>query len=229
MKKAQTAMEFLMTYGWALLIVLIAIGILAAFGVFRSGSNAEACLFGPGLSCKNFKIQNVGPQIDESIIEARVTNGFGKDITEFFVTVDPKGRICHGITGNVASAKLTAALYPARTVFPLDSSLTLRRSGAAVSIDGIKCNNDIINCCRGNNAVLTLPNLPYTFQVPCSDSNGNLLGFDCNIAPPGTTGQGRLPSPGSRTKLDVFITYKFADSTLVHSRPGQIMGKVEAA
>ena len=33
MKKAQAAMEFLMTYGWAIIIVLAAIGALAYFGV----------------------------------------------------------------------------------------------------------------------------------------------------------------------------------------------------
>jgi len=32
-KKAQAAMEFLMTYGWAILVVLLAIGALAYFGV----------------------------------------------------------------------------------------------------------------------------------------------------------------------------------------------------
>lgn len=36
-KKGQAAMEFLMTYGWAILVVLLAIGALAAFGVFDMG------------------------------------------------------------------------------------------------------------------------------------------------------------------------------------------------
>jgi hypothetical protein len=34
-RKGQAAMEFLMTYGWAILIVVIAIAALAAFGVFN--------------------------------------------------------------------------------------------------------------------------------------------------------------------------------------------------
>lgn len=33
MKKGQAAMEFLMTYGWAIIVVLVAIGALAYFGV----------------------------------------------------------------------------------------------------------------------------------------------------------------------------------------------------
>jgi hypothetical protein len=35
MKRAQTAMEYLMTYGWALFIVALVIGTLVALGVFR--------------------------------------------------------------------------------------------------------------------------------------------------------------------------------------------------
>ncbi|MFH1365701.1 MAG: hypothetical protein ABIH28_03895 [archaeon] len=36
-KKAQAAMEFLMTYGWAILAAVIAIGVLGYFGVFSPG------------------------------------------------------------------------------------------------------------------------------------------------------------------------------------------------
>lgn len=34
MKRGQAALEFLMTYGWVILIVVIVLGVLAAFGVF---------------------------------------------------------------------------------------------------------------------------------------------------------------------------------------------------
>lgn len=36
--KAQAAMEFLMTYGWAILVVLLAVGALAYFGAFNLDS-----------------------------------------------------------------------------------------------------------------------------------------------------------------------------------------------
>ena len=36
--KGQAAMEFLMTYGWAILAAIVAIGALAYFGVFNSGN-----------------------------------------------------------------------------------------------------------------------------------------------------------------------------------------------
>ena len=42
MKKGQAAMEYLMTYGWAILIVIVVIGALFAMGVFNT-SSAVAC------------------------------------------------------------------------------------------------------------------------------------------------------------------------------------------
>jgi len=40
MKKGQAALEFLMTYGWAILAAIIVIGVLAYFGVFSPGQYA---------------------------------------------------------------------------------------------------------------------------------------------------------------------------------------------
>ncbi|MBW2983810.1 hypothetical protein KY361_01740 [Candidatus Woesearchaeota archaeon] len=57
MKKGQAAMEFLMTYGWAILVVLIAIGALAYFGVLSPEKFLpEKCVIssGSGLFCEEF-------------------------------------------------------------------------------------------------------------------------------------------------------------------------------
>ena len=53
-RKAQAAMEFLMTYGWAILVVLVAIGALAYFGVLSPEKLLpEKCIVatGSGLFC----------------------------------------------------------------------------------------------------------------------------------------------------------------------------------
>ena len=51
-KKGQAAMEFLMTYGWAILAAIIAIAVLAYFGVFNPGRYAsEVCSLGPPFIC----------------------------------------------------------------------------------------------------------------------------------------------------------------------------------
>lgn len=57
-KKAQAAMEFLMTYGWAILVVLVAIGALAYFGVLTPERFLpEKCLLAAGFHCKSYKVE----------------------------------------------------------------------------------------------------------------------------------------------------------------------------
>lgn len=73
-KKAQAAMEFLMTYGWAILVVLAAIGALAYFGVLSPDRFLpEKCILVPGMACVDFKITSDG-------IDLIVLNSLGRDI-----------------------------------------------------------------------------------------------------------------------------------------------------
>ena len=58
-KKAQAAMEFLMTYGWAVLSVLAALAALAYFGVLSPEKLLpEKCIIEPGITCIGSKVEN---------------------------------------------------------------------------------------------------------------------------------------------------------------------------
>ena len=60
-KKAQSAMEFLMTYGWAILIMLVVIAILFMLGVFTPETAApNACVLPQGFSCYGYAIGEGG-------------------------------------------------------------------------------------------------------------------------------------------------------------------------
>lgn len=62
-KKGQAAMEFLMTYGWAILAAVIAIGVLAYFGVFSPGKyiSGTAIVSAPFyIQAHNVKATNIG-------------------------------------------------------------------------------------------------------------------------------------------------------------------------
>jgi hypothetical protein len=54
-KKSQTAMEFMMTYGWAIMLVLVAVAALTYFGFFHSKDVKKIipskCDLGSGLTC----------------------------------------------------------------------------------------------------------------------------------------------------------------------------------
>lgn len=56
-QKGQVAMEFIMTYGWALLVILVAIGALSYFGVLDPTKILpERCNFQQELPCSDFQI-----------------------------------------------------------------------------------------------------------------------------------------------------------------------------
>lgn len=86
-KKAQAALEFLTTYGWAFLVVLVMIGALAYFGVLDpSKLLPEKCVFGAGIGCTDYTAN-----IASKEIKAQMINGFGYSITVNTVTVDITG------------------------------------------------------------------------------------------------------------------------------------------
>jgi len=74
-KKAQAAFEYLTTYGWAILTVLIVIGALAYFG-FLNPTNLlpNKCDFGKQLECVEYRITSNGS------VDLMLRNNFGKDI-----------------------------------------------------------------------------------------------------------------------------------------------------
>ena len=59
--RAQSAMEYLMTYGWAILIIAVVLGALFSLGVF-SGSSllGTSCVAAPGYLCSNPTLLTTG-------------------------------------------------------------------------------------------------------------------------------------------------------------------------
>jgi hypothetical protein len=80
--RAQAAMEFLMTYGWALLVVLIAIAALAFFGLLNpSRFLPQKADLGSGLIVSD-------AYVDEGKVVLIVYNGLGETLSKFNITVD---------------------------------------------------------------------------------------------------------------------------------------------
>ncbi len=64
MKKAQAAMEFLLSYGWAILAIVVVIAALLYFGVVNPGQYlGKRCHFPQGLSCRDTEIVNSDVQL----------------------------------------------------------------------------------------------------------------------------------------------------------------------
>jgi len=81
MKKGQAATEFLMTYGWALLVVLIAISALAFFGVLSPDRFLPSkCTVDPGFACVDWKVEGNTTQLV-------LKNSIGEDLTGVNVSI----------------------------------------------------------------------------------------------------------------------------------------------
>lgn len=81
-KKGQGALEFLMTYGWAFLVILIMIGALAYFGILNpTRFLPDRCDFGTQVLCQ--KGQYIINNAETQTVLARVTNNFGTQVSVF--------------------------------------------------------------------------------------------------------------------------------------------------
>ncbi len=59
-KKAQAAMEFLTTYGWAILILIIVVAALVGLGVFKSPGTPPVCTATAPIICSGVKVVEAG-------------------------------------------------------------------------------------------------------------------------------------------------------------------------
>lgn len=92
--KSQAALEFLMTYGWAILVVLIAIAALAYFGVLSPDKFIPTrCVLEQGIGCMDFKI-------NENSVTLVLINGKGEDITISSIKVRDCTGTDSGLLGN---------------------------------------------------------------------------------------------------------------------------------
>ena len=75
MRRAQAALEYLITYGWGFLVIILLIGVLAYFGLLSPSMYvAQRCEFGAQLECIDWQLKSDG------VIYLQFRNNFGDDI-----------------------------------------------------------------------------------------------------------------------------------------------------
>ena len=79
--RGQAALEFLLTYSWAILVVIVIIGALAYFGVLNPENFIpERCTLSAGITCDDFVY-------DSGEFQLQFTNGFGRSINITSITL----------------------------------------------------------------------------------------------------------------------------------------------
>ncbi len=130
--KAQSAMEYLMTYGWAILIIAVVLGALFSLGVFGGGSLVgTACVASPGYLCS-------GPALNSN---GELSFQFGQNTGSSIYDIEMACAATSGSTGlpaNMAafSPISTAGVAQANTVGLSYNAIV---SGQTLSISTLPC------------------------------------------------------------------------------------------
>ena len=87
-KNAQAALEFLMSYGWAILVILGAIGVLAYFGILSPDAFLpNKCTLPAGLACVDYNVETYK-------VTVVLQNGLGEAVTINQVTISGNNQQC---------------------------------------------------------------------------------------------------------------------------------------
>lgn len=142
MAKAQATVEFLMTYGWALLALIIALGALAASGVLSpSYLVSEECSFGSTMRCSS-ALYNEGANTK---ILLNITNGFPYEIrvSRLELASTDGANIFSGFAADQAMASGDSVVYAGTLTSQLPKGSVKKFSG---NITYVSCAPEIGGC-----------------------------------------------------------------------------------
>jgi hypothetical protein len=90
-KRSQVSIEFLTTYGWIFMIILVTIGILINYGFLNPSKYLpERVEFSEQLKCEEFFLDLEASEADQGIVSLRVRNNFVRpiNITKLYTKVN---------------------------------------------------------------------------------------------------------------------------------------------
>lgn len=118
-KKAQSAMEYLMTYGWALLVIVIIVAVLLFINPFGS---TDTCIFeSSSFHCSGQRLLAKDPNSEVSnVLYAQISSGAQKSVEIIGIACTPSSQVPNiAADGNFQDK-----------VFRLPSPITLAHSGS---------------------------------------------------------------------------------------------------
>lgn len=99
-RKGQAALEYMFTYGYAFMAILITLGALLYFGIFDFSSlQSSECTFPPGIICSDHTIRPLGAG-GEIVFQIRNTFGTEIEILEVNASSDTTSPIICSLTSN---------------------------------------------------------------------------------------------------------------------------------
>jgi len=204
-RRGQAALEFLMTYGWAILVVLIVIGALAYFGILNpSILLPEKCTLQMGLYCNDHRIN-----ANEGTITFNFQNGMGKDIIIRSINV----------TGEVIPGGCYAGVSNGSIVFDGDASTIMPGS-----CDGTVCDAGcpLTGAYYGCNTKYPQFASAFNSNIGIRIAQGSAVTITTNCTTAPLTWSGK-----AKTLLDIQWFYGDSSVDYVHTMEGELLAKVE--
>ena len=129
-KRGQAAVEFLMTYGWAILAAIIAIGVLAYFGVFSPGKYVvgQASVTAP-FYANSYSVKTSGVSLE-------IKNNGGDDVSVQSVSISGCGNFSTATpvaAGSMAVFTVPCVLTNGNT-FKGDITINYLKTGSALAL-----------------------------------------------------------------------------------------------
>ena len=126
-RRAQSAMEYLMTYGWAILIIAVVLASLFSLGVFSAGGSlGTACIAGSGFLCSS-------PLLHSNTLTVTVGQATGASWSAANVVLVPPtvtggclvaGALSNSISGGLASGASTSISFnPVNSILPATGAI----------------------------------------------------------------------------------------------------------
>jgi hypothetical protein len=135
-KRAQSAMEYLMTYGWAILIIAVVLGALFSLGVF-SGSSliGNACIAGPGFLCQSMIVSHTTGQLSVQIGQS-TGSSWGSSLIVFAVQGSALGTNGFPIVYSTGNYYASGALVSGQTATATFSNAMTAGSAVGATLAG---------------------------------------------------------------------------------------------
>jgi hypothetical protein len=125
MKKAQSAMEYLMTYGWAILIVIIVAAALFALGVFNPATYTQSAPTG----FQSFQIPSGGYQLTSAgQLTIQLKNMAGANINITRINATYAGT-------NVGTTVYSGTIAPGAAYTAVITGMPASAAGSSYSVD----------------------------------------------------------------------------------------------
>jgi hypothetical protein len=125
MKKLQAAMEYLMTYGWAILIIALALGVLYSLGVLNPGRlKPVMCMLPAPFTCQIQTFNTAG------VLTITLAQGSGSTYTINGIACVDNSLLTNGLPSSISYWTTSLTFSTGSSSLP---------SGSTVTISGIKC------------------------------------------------------------------------------------------